>query len=131
LARTNRGLVAQSLGTEPQDQQRLHLPDRQPSVQVIACDRPVVGGNNSFVGGLGGADTDNDSSSQKIAGSYSTGSVTGGSGAFVGGLIGKDLAQSATANAYWDLDTSDIGNSHRVAGNIPDDPASPASPIRS
>ena len=57
---------------------------------------PIVGGSNSFAGGLVGANLSNESSNPKITNSYSTGSVTGGSGVTLGGLIGEDLAQTGT-----------------------------------
>jgi hypothetical protein len=80
----------------------------------------VSGGNNAVAGGLIGVQAGNDPA-PVLTGSYSTGAVNSGSGTTVGGLIGQDVAGSEITAAYWDLDTSGIGNPHQGAGNIPDD----------
>jgi The GLUG motif len=81
----------------------------------------VTGGSGAFVGGLVGTNKlDEDGTS--IHSSYATGMVSGGSGALVGGLIGQDLAQTGTANAYWDLDTSGVSDPSQGAGNVSNDP---------
>lgn len=81
----------------------------------------VVGGNNGFVGGLTGANSNGKSSSPTISMSYSIGAVSGGTGSSIGGLIGEDLAQTGTANTYWDLDTSGISDPSKGAGNVAND----------
>ena len=41
-----------------------------------------------------------------------------------GGLIGQDVSDAQNTNAYWDMETSGIGNPAQGAGNIANDPAS-------
>ena len=52
---------------------------------------------------------------------YATGAVSGPGGAAIGGVVGQDTGGTSTAN-YWDLDTTGIGDPHKGAGNIVDDP---------
>ena len=81
----------------------------------------VTGGANSPVGGLIGSNDDGDSF-PVITGSYAIGAVSGGSGAVPGGLIGQDVSDAQNTNAYWDMETSGIGNPAQGAGNIANDP---------
>jgi hypothetical protein len=101
------GLVGENIGGELQD------------TYAIGA---VTGGNNAVVGGLAGSNQDNGSYAPTIARSYSTGAVTAGSSATVGGLLGQDVAQVNTSNAYWDLDSSGIGDPSKGAGNVANDP---------
>jgi hypothetical protein len=84
----------------------------------------VSGGDNAFVGGLVGSNENRpaEQAFPKITDAYSTGVVSGGTGATIGGLIGQDLADPNITNAYWDMDTSGVGNPEQGAGNIANDP---------
>jgi hypothetical protein len=82
------------------------------------------GGSEGAIGGLVGSN-ENDPTERSfpaIATSYSIGAVSGGSGAILGGLIGQDLGNPGITDAYWDLDTSNISDPSKGAGNIPNDP---------
>jgi hypothetical protein len=58
-----------------------------------------------------------------VSQSYASGLVTGDDKVRPGGLIGNDSQlPSNIVNAYWDLDTSGIGNPHQGAATPPDDP---------
>jgi hypothetical protein len=57
-----------------------------------------------------------------ITASYSFGAVTAGAGGYSGGLIGFRAINPATANTYWDLDTSGISDPSKGAGNHANDP---------
>jgi len=83
----------------------------------------VTTGASAFAGGLLGINANGAGSDvPTIAASYSVGAVTGGSDTLVGGLIGKDSATLSVTNSYWDLDTSNVNDPSRGAGNVSNDP---------
>jgi hypothetical protein len=81
----------------------------------------VMAGNASAVGGLVGRADIFEFSSSTVNSSYSVGKVAGPS--FLGGFLGYDgLVAGSIAKSYWDLDTSNIDDPSRGAGNIANDP---------
>jgi hypothetical protein len=88
----------------------------------------VSGGSGAFVGGLVGYKEYSKKHHRQyyttITQSYSVGPVSG-AGATLGGSVGFDPTPDGLPNhidaAYWDLDTSGIGNRNQGAGNVPND----------
>jgi hypothetical protein len=86
---------------------------------------------STYIGGLFGEIKGTQQAPLTIEASYSTGTVefsttkvgrlSGDS--YLGGFVGNDSAHTRTiADAYWNLDTSSVGDPSQGAGNIKDDP---------
>jgi hypothetical protein len=90
-------------------------------VDSFARNRIAAGRGNLGPSTFGGLVGKNDVSGQ-IKTSYAAGEMSFKTSGRAGGLIGTDAATSGSiANSYWDLDMG-IGDPHRGAGNVKDDP---------